>query len=235
LNPTVRQKFWEYPIVVRDLGPSSDGELRDIFLRLNKHSVKLNDQELRNARYKGVFIQLMEELADDNWWIDSRIVNTRQVRRMEDIEFVSELFVGLLSGPQNKKETLDDFYKAYEKEFPEKDKFSKLFRDTKALVADVLGTEDIKDWSGKSDFYGLFLAFGDYTEYTVTSQKKKALKAELAKFRSAVDVAKKRDAKPAKDRRVARYVDTIKGAASDIDRRAFRIKVLKAIVDKELT
>src|SRR5258708_2883969 len=60
LSKEAKQRFWEYLIVVRDLGQSSDGEIRDIFRRLNIHSVQLNDQELRNARFKGVFIRSEE-------------------------------------------------------------------------------------------------------------------------------------------------------------------------------
>ena len=52
LNDTQKQRFWRYPIVVRDLEDSSDDEIRSLFQRLNKYAMVLNEQELRNARFK---------------------------------------------------------------------------------------------------------------------------------------------------------------------------------------
>jgi hypothetical protein len=234
LSTTSKEKFWDYSVVVRDLGDASNAEIRDLFRRLNKHSVILNDQELRNARYKGNFITLMEELADDTWWTESRLVTPRQLRRMEDIEFVSELFIGLMAGPQNKKETVNDYYETYDKRFTEQEKHRKHFRDTKALIIDVLPREEIIEWSGKSDFYSLFLAFGSISDNQLLHSAKKTLAAELTNFRRAVDLAKKKDAAEGVNKNVWKYVQAVTRAASDIDRRKTRVDIISRIIDRAI-
>jgi hypothetical protein len=234
LGKKEKERYWNYSVVVRDLGDASNAEIRDLFRRLNKHSVVLNAQELRNARFKGAFITLMEELADDPWWTDVRIVTPKQVRRMEDIEFISELFVGLMAGPQNKKEAIDDYYATYERTFSDKAKYAKQFRDTRALISDVLEHQAVIDWSGKSDFYSLFLSFSHHSEEAWTSPQKRKVGAALKTFRNAVDEAKRKDTEEIRDKTVGKYVQAVTRAASDIDRRKVRINILDSLVDGAL-
>src|SRR5262249_51904718 len=118
LTDSEKTGFWDYNIVVRDVSGATDLEIRDLFKRLNIHSVVLNDQELRHARHSGRFIKAMEALADDEWWLETGIVNVREIRRMIDVEFISELFVGLIAGPQDKKKTLDNFYANFDGSMP---------------------------------------------------------------------------------------------------------------------
>lgn len=234
LSKKQKERFWDYSVVVRDLGNASNTEIRDLFRRLNKHSVVLNAQELRHARFKGAFIQLMEELSDDPWWSDVRLVTPKQVRRMEDIEFVSELFVGMMAGPQNKKETIDEYYEAYERDFSDKAKHAKRFRDTRALLCDTLTDKELIDWSGKSDFYPLFLSFSKFAEEHWTAEQKKNVAAELEKLRVAVDEAKKKDANEIRNRTVRTYVQAVTRAASDIDRRKARIEIINSLIKKAI-
>lgn len=102
---------------------------------MNQHTVTLNAQELRNARFKGVFIQTVTQLADQEFWAESGIVKANEIRRMLDIEFVAELLIGIMHGPQNKKTTLDGFFELYEDAVPEKQKWLKRFEDARALSA----------------------------------------------------------------------------------------------------
>jgi hypothetical protein len=60
LDDDQKQAFWNYKIVVRGLSDTNDAEIRDLFVRLNTNNVSLNDQELRNSRYKGRFKQAAE-------------------------------------------------------------------------------------------------------------------------------------------------------------------------------
>ena len=223
LSTKEKERFWNYTVVVRDLGEASNAEIRDLFRRLNKHSVVLNAQELRNARYRGVFIKLMEDLADDPWWSDSRVVTPKQVRRMEDIEFVSELFVGLMAGPQNKKDTIDDYYENFERGICGEGEMDQSF--SKALIADILPHNEIVEWSGKSDFYSLFLAMSESAERNFTRSEKTKIRSALGGFHQAVDEAKK-DAEDIGNPDVRHYVQAVTRAASDIDRRKTRIDIL---------
>jgi len=53
---------------------------------------------------------------------------------MEDVEYISELFVGLIAGPQDKKKSLDSYYENYETAMPEKAEWVGRFEDTRELV-----------------------------------------------------------------------------------------------------
>lgn len=103
LTPAQRKKLFEYSFVVRQLPDMPDEEIRAIFQRINRNTVTLNPQELRHATYWGPFIKLMEELADAEQWEAFAIFSANDRRRMMDIEFISELTIAHLNGPQNKK------------------------------------------------------------------------------------------------------------------------------------
>jgi hypothetical protein len=46
---------------------------------------------------------------------------------MLDVEFVSELAIAVLRGPQNKKASLDRWYRTYEEEFEERAEIEQTF------------------------------------------------------------------------------------------------------------
>jgi len=112
----------KYQFSVRQLEGANDDDVRDIFRRFNKYVTKLNDQEIRNASFTGPFIQLASKLADDNYWVKCGLVSPTQIRRMKDIDFLSELLIGTLHGPQGGSATsIDEYYSQYEEfddEFP---------------------------------------------------------------------------------------------------------------------
>ena len=224
------KRFWAYKIVVREIGEATDQEVRDLFRRLNINAVVLNDQELRHAKYKGHFLKLSEALADDEWWVKAGIITVGQVRRMLDVEFVSELLVGLMAGPQEKKKTLDDFYDDYESAFPDEERYSTLFKRTRSLIQEVLNPDQLYEWTGRSDFYTIFLAFGKLAEKDVvlTAAQRKRLAQDLTAFQKDVTQAKKKDNEQKFAKKVHQYAEAVSRAASDVDRRGLR----QDIVDK---
>jgi hypothetical protein len=227
LTPAEKTAYWDYKIVVRDVSGASDLEIRDLFKRLNIHSVVLNNQELRHAQFSGRFVKAMEALADDEWWSDSRIVNIRQIRRMEDVEFISELFIGLIAGPQDKKKSLDEYYTNFDAQMPQESEWCQTFRQTRDLLESLLSTDEIRDWSGKSDFYTLFLALGGIAKRKLTAKQRNAIKEELAAFRSKVDMAKRKDNKKRFSADVHEYAEAVTRAATDLGRREVRLRIME--------
>ena len=230
LSDEEKKSFWDYDVVVRELSDATDGDIRDLFRRLNKSAETLTDQELRHAHYTGKFKILMEELADDEWWLEHRIVNVKQVRRMEDVEYVSELFVALMAGPQNKKTTLDQYYEAFEKEFPDEAKWRVKFHDARALIEAVLTPPDIREWSGKSDFYTLFTAFSNFTATAFSPKERQRIRNTLMTFHAEVDQAKKKDNKTKFAKRVHNYAEAVRLAATDAARRTVRQQIVNEII-----
>jgi Protein of unknown function DUF262 len=231
LSDAEKKGFWNYDVVTRELAEATDGDIRDLFRRLNISAVTLNEQELRHARYTGDFLKSMEELADDEWWVESRIVNVRQVRRMEDVEFVSELFVALMAGPQDKKLTLEQYFEDFET-FPDRNTWVARFHKTRELLCSILEPEDVRAWNGKSDFYSLFQVLGTFVERGTkfNTRQRDSVREALRRFRRDVNQAKRRDNERKFPQRVHDYADAVTRAATDIARRKRRLEILLDLI-----
>src|SRR6185369_15042361 len=134
LTDDERKQFFRYEICVRFLYTDDPREVEDVFKRLNKFTLPLKPQELRNATYHGPFAKLSEKLADDEYWAVNRIISPAAIRRMADIEMMSDLLIGLLHGPQGgSAKVIDEYYldyEQYEEEFPEQNTTERRFTET---------------------------------------------------------------------------------------------------------
>lgn len=157
LTPEQKQTVFEYKFVIRELPALSEPEIREIFGRLNRNNVVLNAQELRHATYWGEFISSMQAISQNEFWVTSGIFTVNDIRRMLDVEFISEITVARLYGLQNKKTTLDKFYKSFESEFPDRGQIEHDFSTVLGELAQVLDWPTKTRWKGKTDFYTLFL------------------------------------------------------------------------------
>jgi hypothetical protein len=121
----------------------------------------LNNQELRNGKFFGLFKQSMYELAYEHleFWRVQRIFSERSIARMLEVELVSELSIAQLDGMQDKKKSIDDFYGRYEEEYAGRKRNESRFRE----VIDEI-SESFKDGIGETEFsrpplfYTLFCA-----------------------------------------------------------------------------
>lgn len=160
LSDDDKKQFWSYNITIRILHTSVEEEIREMFRRLNKNLTPLKPQELRNATYSGPFVKLSLELADEAFWAVKKIVSTAAIRRMADVEYVSELLIGTLHGPQGgSAKIVDSYYQKYEdyeEDFPSQRSTEKLFRETLKLIESFNALSESR-WSNKTDFYTLFV------------------------------------------------------------------------------
>ena len=164
LDEDIKKQIFQYKFVVRMLPELDDVEIREIFGRLNRNNMALNRQELRKATYWGEFITSMTGLSQLPFWVSSGIFTANDFRRMLDIEYISELAVALLFGPQNKKARLDEYYASFEQEFPDKERVEKAFNTILTELTALLDWPTSLRWSRKVDFYTLFLVLGNRVE-----------------------------------------------------------------------
>lgn len=164
LTSTQKQEFYKYNFVIRILPEVTDLKLREIFQRLNKNTVALNKQELRQATYWGPFIKTMNKLSDKDIWTDLDVFTANDIRRMLDVEFISELTIAVLHGHQNKKQNLETSYQIYEEEFEERNFIQELFDKVLPEITKILPDIKKSRWSKKSDFYTLFTVLAKYEE-----------------------------------------------------------------------
>lgn len=183
LSAEDKKNFFAYKFVVRSLPDISDDEIRSIFQRINKNNVALNNQELRQSTYSGEFILLMNHISDKPYWKDIGLFSAERVRRMLDIEFISELSIAFLNGHQNKKDKLDYFYTLYEAEFNDSEELESTFDKVCGEIIQLLPEIKKTRWSHLIDFYSLFLVLADKRDILpFTQDKRNEISTKLVKF-----------------------------------------------------
>lgn len=230
-----RTSFLQYKFAGRLLQGADDHAVRDMFRRLNKFLTKLNDQEIRNATYTGPFIRAVTTLAEKKFWLNRGLILPAQVRRMKDIEFASELLIGVIHGPQGgSASSIDEYYVLYEDyddEFPGQKVAVRRFEETLNLVSDILPHEDDSRFgSNRTDFYTLFVAVSQLTRaHVLPKQRYKALRKRLRAFEISVDDRLANERMEAEGV-VIKYVRAVEKGANDKKRRADRHAALLEVI-----
>jgi hypothetical protein len=234
LDDEEKKTFYGYAFAVRYLNTESDAEVRDMFRRLNKFLTPLKPQELRNATYMGPFVQLAEKLADNEYWAENRIVSPASIRRMGDVEFISELLIGVLHGPQGGSErVVDEYYKQYEdyeEQFPDQRRTHRLFDETLVTVQQILPNIKESRWGNKTDFYTLFVALASLLKIHELPRANIAkVQQSLIRFEQEVD-RRLADEEANVSKNAVEYVRAVEKGANDKKRRADRQEALLNVI-----
>jgi hypothetical protein len=237
LGAEEKKTVFGYKFVVRILPAMEEEGIRKIFSRLNRNVVALNDQELRNATYWGPFIKAIQYMADDDpFWAESGLFSANDHRRMLDHEYLSELAIAYLHGPQNKKDRLDYYYQLYEERFEDRDRLISTFRKVTAeiekLIIRLAGTR----WKKKSDFYTLFLALAPKEgEFPWSADYRAKISGRLEEFGARVDnLLRLVEAEwETQDHNVVAYARNVARAASDRANRSARDAAFSCFVFHE--
>jgi hypothetical protein len=232
LTEPEKQRFWRYPIVVRDLEDSTDDDIRDLFQRINKYSVVLNEQELRNAKFKGLFLKTIQQLSDNDYWTSSGIFSANDFRRMIDLEFISILLTTMIGGIYNRKERIDEFYVMYENEFEEANYYIDRFTRIIETIDDLVSNIKLSRWRNKAEFYTLFLVADDL-------QFTKANPELLVKIQEFINLFERlvQDAKNNREEANRDFVDYLDAATygtNDKEKRIRRHQILKQFLHGNL-
>ena len=226
LSDEQKGQFYGHSMSVRYLQDANDEEVKDLFRRLNKYLTPLNAQELRNATYRGPFLRLSESFAEDAFWSENGLATPDAIRRMRDIEFISDLLIGVLDGPQSgNARVLDNYYamfEDYDREFPGqrecKRRFSRTLEAIQEIVADIKSTR----WSNKTDFYSLFVAVAHLLrDHAFSLDSVESLTHVLRSFADEIRQYQDDEHQPARDV-VVSYVGAMRRGSSDQHRRGVR-------------
>ena len=160
-----RSDFFGYSLAVRYIDSADDEDVKQMFRRLNSFTIPLKPQELRNATYEGPFARFVDRLAErhTDFLAEQSVLTAAAIRRMGDVEFIAELSIGLVHGPQaGSARAIDEFYTVYEdydSEFPQQRRVAKAFEATWVIANEILLSTTGR-WHNKTDFYSLFVAVG---------------------------------------------------------------------------
>ena len=158
LPEEVQRDFLKYQISVDVLFGTEDALVLDIFARLNTYTVRLNKQELLNAKFFGLFKSTVYSLGYEylNFWTNNKILSNHEVTRMGEAELASELVIILLDGIQDRKR-IDEYYRKYDDEFKERDEVVRKFKAAIDTISEILGDNlPSSIFSSKPLFYSLF-------------------------------------------------------------------------------
>jgi hypothetical protein len=234
LAPEEKQALFAYKFVVRVLPAMPEEDLRRIFARLNRNVVALNEQELRNATYWGPFIKTIQTIADeDRFWSEAGLFSANDHRRMLDHEFISELAIAFLHGPQNKKDRLDPYYQLHEEIFEESEDLVAAFKSTTSEIAQLLPHLTDTRWRKKSDFYTLFLVLiKRVSGFPLARDEREKTGQLILEFGSGVDslLRMEEDEWERANPLVVRYARSVARAASDKANRITREQSLNVFV-----
>jgi hypothetical protein len=153
--------FLTYEFSVDLLIEAADADILDVFARINSYSVPLNAQEKRNAKYYGSFKKTVYGLGFQHleFWKNHRILSDMAIARMKEAELTSELIIAMAAGLQDKKKSIDSFYKKWDDRFPYKHKSTARFQDVIDLIEAHVGTQlNAGRFRRPALFYSLFLA-----------------------------------------------------------------------------
>jgi hypothetical protein len=117
-----------------------EGEILEVFRRMNTYGARLNRQELRNAKWSGVFKEVSYRLAADafDYWLKWGLFNRQTIAEMADAEFTSDLLLLVRTGVQaTNQDALDKAYKDFDAELPEADSCVQRFHDILGLIDEV--------------------------------------------------------------------------------------------------
>ena len=136
----VQKEFLEYAINTNVVWSPQDEEILGIFARLNTYTVKLNNQELWNAKYFGLFKQTVHSLAYKfyTFWRSLNILTEYKIARMGDVELTSELVIVSFDGIQDRK-VIESYYDDYDDKFPNRNKIIKRFKNCIDTIGEIYG------------------------------------------------------------------------------------------------
>jgi hypothetical protein len=239
-----RVKIFEYKFHIRYLYTTEEAELRTMFTRLNRYLTALNPQELRHATYTGPFAKLTEELAENEYWLKSGLMTRALIRMLGDVDFVGQLLIGVIHGPEGGSPgVVDEYYRQYEdydleEGIPDQRRARRLFDQTlrfiRALFPNLEEGTDLR-WGNRADFYSLFVALAEIIREHGTPKGKQIpeLRSAMEKFSRTVDrrLANEDAIVPAD---VIEYVRAVEKGVNEKARRADRHRILIALTEETL-
>lgn len=237
LPDEVKKKIWTYEISVVNL--SNDfllDEIKNMFYRLNLTDYSLNDQEKRNSQ-DSAFGKAAEELADMDFWVRHKVFSPRDIRRMGDVEFCSNILLLCREGivDQTKQDALNQVYIDFVDEYPDKHKDMKKIIQAIEAIEGLLTPETDVFASKKVQMYTLFAIAFDFIDNNRTFGEDirtyfiQFVKAYNA-FKNEYDLSLATDGERKAYEMIKKYKLASSEGVNKMSNRMIRYEVLKKII-----
>ncbi|GAB4194047.1 MAG: hypothetical protein Fur006_39560 [Coleofasciculaceae cyanobacterium] len=236
LDVNVKQDFWKYQFAVEYVPSSDEAIINNIFDRINRNVSKLTPQELRHAKFNGVFINTVEDLSE---WMFSTLpqnfpaLNPKSRKQMKDVELVAQLLLFLEEGVKSyRQDDLDQAFSDRDSNWDEKAEIENEFKQVIELIKQLLekSPPDINlsktRLKNQTDFYSMFAAISE-----LNRESDLEVSAEISKrierFLKLVDSADRSKMQEAQN-----YYDAITTSPlySGVEKTKARIDILKSVI-----
>lgn len=195
LPPDVQDDFMQYEIGCDVLNSAPLADLLDIFARINRYTVKLSAQEMRNATYSGFFKSAAYEIGYEfvNYWLNAKIITKAKVSRMAEAEIASDLLATFLVQIQSSK-AIEAAYKNFEDDDTGIPKASQDLKTAINTVASIYSEDELKGsaWSSAHMYYSLVTTVG-HLQSGIEGLRNTALQANHPRPEGKSKIRPKRD------------------------------------------
>lgn len=193
LDSDLQDSFMQYEVGCDVLFDMPYRELLDIFARINTYTVKLNPQELLNAKYVGYFKQTAFGLGFDyaKYLAESKVVSKTQISRMGEASLASDLLISLIGGVQTNK-NMENYYKRFEDEEDGIEEAESRFHTIMSYIGEIYPADELAGtiWHKIQLFYTLFtsIAHGVYGLENLNGVPRPTIKEDnLGALRAVLD------------------------------------------------
>lgn len=120
LPDEAKERFLKYSVFVDTISETDDSIIYDIFARMNSNAANVNKQEIRNAKYWGLFKTYVYDTASKirDYFIKFETFTSKGFARMQDMEYISSLFILAISGcTAESSSQIDKYYRDFNDSF----------------------------------------------------------------------------------------------------------------------
>lgn len=231
LDTSKKRIFWDYVLAVDYFDDVTGNTVNEVFDRVNRNQKKLERQELRHARYDGWFVRSAEEESKESEWSTWKISTNTTIRRMKDVQFISELMLIILDDSITgfSQDMLDEKYAEYDSftndtgPITETDYLEEI-QSIKEFISSIESHNQVVSKKAKTlnNFYILW-AYAHFHRHTVTDIQEFAVKLDT--FLGAVKNEKSSN-EDSSDQNVVSYAASSLGASTDSKQRQQRLVAL---------
>jgi hypothetical protein len=226
LSDEKKREFLEYEVVIRDLGPLTEDETRQIFHRINSTNYSLNAMEVNNSRFDGALKRFAEEVANHPFFQSRKIFTSLDGRRMNDIRFALTLTITVMSGYFRRDEDHEQYLEQYNDDFPMGGEVKEGFEKVFSFINECQFPAKSRVWQ-KADLFTLIVELYRTLVYEKKSLPSAGVAARLIAFYEEVeDVTHAPNPSP----ETAEYYRRVRSGINDRNSRINRGRVIQDIL-----
>jgi hypothetical protein len=174
LDDDTKRGFWRYQFAVEFIPSEDETLINTIFDRINRNVAKLTRQELRHAKFSGVFITKVEEFSE---WTFTNLprnfpfIQPSSRKQMKDDEFLSQLLLLIEEGPKSySQDSLDEAFSSRDPVWEKSDEVCSAYLAMASKIKEIVEGDQSGELvrgrlRNQADFYSLVGAIYDLSKH----------------------------------------------------------------------